>query len=122
VVTLPGDPACCASMAAVDPHARTIRQAAHDAVRALLTAPPDSCEGSVALRDVTAWLEREHGPEALRDLAEELAVDLAEAFDALAAAEGRPPLEVLDAWFHDDPVPEVPEGTAEGSPRRGRTC
>ena len=109
-------------MSAVDPHARTVRQAAHDAVRALLTTPPDSAEGSVALRGVTAWLAREHGPDALRDLAEELAVDLAEAFEALAAAEARPPLEVLDAWFHDDPLPEVPDGTAEESRRPGRTC
>ncbi len=109
-------------MSAVDPHARTIRQAAHDAVRALLTTPPDSVEGSVALRDVTAWLAREHGPEAVRDLAEELAVDLAEAFDALASAEGRPPLEVLDAWFHDDPLPEVPGGTAEEADRPDQTC
>lgn len=109
-------------MSAVDPHARTIRQAAHDAVRALLATPPDSAEGSVALRDVTAWLAREHGPDAVRDLAEELAVDLAEAFDALAAAEGRPALEVLDAWFHDDPPPEVSDGAAEDSRRPGRSC
>ena len=61
------------AMAAVDPYAHTICQAAHDAVRALLSTAPDSPEGSAALREVTAWLAREHGPAALLDLAEELA-------------------------------------------------
>ena len=41
----------------------------------------------------------------MRDLAEELAVDLAEAFAALAAVERRSALSVLDGWFHDVPVP-----------------
>ena len=57
------------AMAAVDPYAHTIRQAAHDAVRALLSTAPDSPEGSAALLEVTAWLAREHGPAALLDLA-----------------------------------------------------
>lgn len=84
------------------------RSAAHDAVRALLTAPPDSPEGSAALREVTAWLAREHGPAAAFDLAEELAVDLAEALDAIAAVEQRDPVEIADRWFHDQPAPDVP--------------
>ena len=46
-------------MTVVAPYARTIRQAAHDAVHALLAAAPDSPEGSAALRDVTVWLARE---------------------------------------------------------------
>ena len=71
-------------MSAADPYGRTIRQAAHDAVRTLLTAPPDSPEGSAALREVTAWLARAR-PAAILELAEELAVDLAEALDAIAA-------------------------------------
>ena len=85
--------------------AAVIRQAAHDAVRALLSAPPDSIAGSQALREVTTWLAAEHGAAAVIDLAEELAADLAEAFDAVAAAEGRPALAVLDSWFHDVPPP-----------------
>jgi hypothetical protein len=89
-------------------YAAVIRQAAHDAVRAVLDAPPGSLDGSAALREVTAWLLREHGPAALRDLAEELAVDLAEAFDALASAERRDALAVLDGWFHDHPAPDLP--------------
>jgi hypothetical protein len=51
------------------------------------------------------WLVAEHGAAAVTDLAEELAADLAEALDALAAAEGRPALAVLDGWFHDVPPP-----------------
>lgn len=92
-------------MSDANPYARTVRQAAHDAVRALLAAPPDSPEGSAALREVVAWLAREHGPGAVLDLAEELAVDLAEALDALAAVEQRAPLEVVDRWWHDQPAP-----------------
>ena len=98
-------------------YAAVIRQAAHDAVRALLTAPPDSLTGSLRLREVTTWLAAEHGAAAVTDLAEELAADLAEAFDALAAAEGRPALAVLDGWFHD--VPAVPR--ADHGTRRHRT-
>ena len=84
-----------------DVYAAVIRQAAHDAVSALLTALPDSLGGSRALREVTTWLAAEHGAAAVIDLAEEPAADLAEAFDAVAAAEGRPALAVLDSWFHD---------------------
>jgi hypothetical protein len=86
-------------------YAPVIRQAAHDAVRALLIAPPDSVAGSQALREVTTWLAAAHGAAAVIDLAEELAVDLAEAFEAIAAAERRPALAVLDGWFHDVPPP-----------------
>jgi hypothetical protein len=88
-----------------DVYAAVIRQAAHDAVRALLSAPPDAIAGSQALREVTTWLAAEHGAAAVIDLAEELAADLAEAFNALAAAEGQPALAVLDSWFHDVPPP-----------------
>lgn len=110
------DRACCAPMSDVDPYARTVRQAAHDAVRAVLAAPPDSPEGSVALREVVAWLAREHGPGAVLDLAEELAVDLAEALDAIAAAEQRAPLEVADRWFHDQPAPSAAQPADESGP------
>jgi hypothetical protein len=98
---------------AVDPYARTIRQTAHDAVRALLTAAPDSPEGSAAPREVTAWLAHEHGPTAVLDLAEELAVDLAEAMEAIAAVEQRAAVEVADRWFHDQPAPDVPGPAAD---------
>jgi hypothetical protein len=101
------------ALSAADPYARTIRQAAHDAVRALLTASPDSPEGSAALREVTAWLAHEHGPAAVLDLAEELAIDLAEALDAIAAVERRDAVEVADRWFHDQPAPDVPGPAAD---------
>jgi hypothetical protein len=93
-------------------YAAVLRQAAHDAVRAVLAAPPDSVTASAALRSVTAWLARTYGLIAVQDLAEELAVDLAEAFDALAYAEGRDPMVVLDAWFHDQPAPGAPGAPA----------
>jgi hypothetical protein len=86
-------------------YAAVIRQAVHDAVHALLTAPPDSLAGSGALREVTMSLAAEHGTAAVTDLAEELTADLAEAFEALAAAEGRSAFVVLDSWFHDVPEP-----------------
>ncbi|MDN5929607.1 MAG: hypothetical protein L0I24_00830 [Pseudonocardia sp.] len=100
-------------MAAADDHAQIVRQAAHDAVRALLAAPPDSVQGSAALRVVTAWLAREHGTAAVLDLAEELAVDLAEAFAALAAVEECNPLVLADAWFHDERLPDGHGTTAD---------
>src|SRR4051794_7712666 len=70
---------------------------------------------SAALRGVTAWLARTYGPAAVQDLAEELAVDLAEAFDALAAAEGRDPCST--------PVPRPATAGGARPPRRrpGRT-
>jgi hypothetical protein len=47
-------------------------------------------------------------PAAVLALAEELAVDLAEALDAIAAVEQRDPVEIADRWFHDQPAPDVP--------------
>ena len=63
---------------------------------------------------MTDWVAAERGADAVRDLAEELAVDLAEAFAALAAAEGRSALAVLDGWFHDVPVPAPPDAAPAG--------
>ena len=92
-------------MSEVHPYSQTIRQCAHDAVRAVLAAPVDSPEGSVMLREVMQWLAQAHGSVALRDVAEELAVDLAEALRVLASVERRDPLVVADGWFHDEPAP-----------------
>jgi hypothetical protein len=97
-------------------YAAVLRQAAHDAVRAVLTAPPDSVSGSTALRAVTTWVVHAYGIGAVQDLAEELAVDLAEAFDALASVEGRDPMALVDAWFHDQPAPDVSGGWARPGP------
>ena len=101
-------------------YGRVLRQAAYDAVRAVLAAPPDSVTASIALRGVTSWLIRVYGPGAAQDLAEELAVDLAEAFDALASAEGLEPTELLDVWFHDQPEPPPPDTRAGWETGRGR--
>ena len=99
-------------MASDEVYAAVIRQAAHDAVRALLTAPADSLVGSLNLRAVTDWVATGGGPYAVRDLAEELAVDLAEAFTALAAVERQSALSVLDGWFHDVPEPSFAAAAA----------
>jgi hypothetical protein len=46
--------------------------------------------------------------------------NLAEAFDALATAEGHEPLAVAEEWFHDRPVQEAPdlESSTRDLPRR----
>jgi hypothetical protein len=90
-------------MSGPDPYAHAIRQAAHDAARALVLAEAGSVEGLVALRDVVSWLARCYGPDALRDLAEELAADLVDALQVLAANKGLTPPEMLDDWFRDEP-------------------
>jgi hypothetical protein len=46
-------------------YAAVIRQAAHDAVHALLATPPGSLTGSLALRQITTWLAAEHGAAAV---------------------------------------------------------
>jgi hypothetical protein len=43
-----------------------------------------------------------------------LAVDLAEAIDALAAVEQRDAAEVADRWFHDQSEPDLPGEAAPG--------
>ena len=108
-------------------YAAMIRKAAHDAVCALLPAPPGSLTGSLALRQVTTWLVAEHGATTATDLAEELAADLAEVMDALATAQGRPDLAVPHGWFHDVPppwrgptTPETPATAVPGEAPRGR--
>jgi hypothetical protein len=104
-------------MSTADSYGHTIRQAARHAVHALLTMAPDSPEGSAALREVTARLAREHGPAAVLDLAEELAVDLAEALGAIAAVEQRDAVEVADRSFSDQPGPELPDSGADSARR-----
>jgi predicted ArsR family transcriptional regulator len=99
-------------MSDADSYEHTVCRAAHDAVRALLSAVPDSPEGSAALREVTLRLARERGPVAVLDLAEELAVDLAEALDAIAAVEQR------DACGGRRPLVPRSARAGRGRPRR----
>jgi hypothetical protein len=103
-------------MSDADSYGHTIRQAAHDAVHALLSAALNSPEGSAALRDVTLRLAQEHGPVAVLDLAEELAVDLAEALGAIASVEQRDAVEFTDHWFSDQPA-ELPDSGADSGRR-----
>jgi hypothetical protein len=107
------------TMTSGDVYAAVIGQTVHDGVRVVLDAPPGSLAGSRELHRVAAGLGAEHGDEAVRDAAEELAVDLAEAVEALAAAEGRPALAVLDGWFPGVAVPYVAAVAASGSMKDG---
>ena len=82
-----------------------IDRAAGDAVRALLVVPHASPEGARGLRQVTSLLADTHGPNAIRDLAEALAADIAELLGAFAEANQCDSLMVLDEWTHDVPLP-----------------
>lgn len=69
---------------------------------------PDADEAGVdALRSASHLLTEQYGATGLRDLAEVLAADMAELMMMLAHVEGRPPLDVLDEWTHDEPPPAV---------------
>jgi hypothetical protein len=92
-------------MSADDEYSAVIDQAVADAVRALLVAPHASPEAAHRLRQVTSWLGDTHGPDAVRDLAEALAGDMAELLGAFAEANHGDPLIVLDEWTHDLPLP-----------------
>jgi hypothetical protein len=51
----------------------------------------------------------------------QLAVDLAEALEAIRAVEQRDAVEVVDEWFHDQPAPELPDaGAGSGLPHADR--
>lgn len=54
---------------------------------------------------MTTRLADTHGPDAVRDLAEALAADMAELLGPFADANQRNPLTVLDEWAHDVPLP-----------------
>jgi hypothetical protein len=90
-----------------DHYSTLLTQTADDMVRALLTYPDGSHEGADALRRCSTLLVEEYGAVGILDLAEQLAADLAELMEVLAKVEGRNPLEVLDSWNHDEPMPEI---------------
>jgi hypothetical protein len=58
-------------------YSHTIRRAAHDVVRAVLGHGANSRVAASAVRRITAWLAVQHGASAVRDLAAELALELA---------------------------------------------
>jgi hypothetical protein len=47
------------------------------------------------------------------DTPRNLAVDLAEALEAIDAVEQCDAVEVADEWFHDQPAPELPDAGAD---------
>ena len=65
-------------------YSRTIRKAAHDAVRAVLAHGRNTTAAATALRQITARLTEQHGAAAARDLTDELARELAAANSAVA--------------------------------------
>jgi hypothetical protein len=99
-------------MAGRDLHAAVIRQAAHEAVRALLAAPPGSMTGPFGLVAATSWLKSEHCLGAVVDLAEELAIDLAVAVDALGTAEAARGADRQTAGL-PTPQPDTPAGAID---------
>jgi hypothetical protein len=54
-----------------------------------------------AVRRITAWLAVQHGASAVRDLADELALELAEAASAMAWTNEDEDHDGADAWFDD---------------------
>ncbi|WP_433507998.1 hypothetical protein ACQP04_16985 [Pseudonocardia halophobica] len=90
-----------------DAYSRVLRQAVHDAVRAVLLHGHSPPEAASAERGVFGWLLAEHGLQAVLDAAEEMVSDLGEAFAAIASVERLEPLRVADGWYHDQPEPDV---------------
>jgi hypothetical protein len=82
-------------------YSHTIRRAAHDVVRAVLGHGANSPVAASAVRRITAWLAVQHGASAVRGLADELALELAEAAAAIAWTNEDEDHDGADAWFDD---------------------
>jgi hypothetical protein len=75
-------------------YSRTVRTAAHDAVRAVLAHGPDTPDAATAVRHLMARLGEQHGSRFVQGVADELVVELAEATLAMATEDehdGPPP-------------------------------
>ena len=92
-------------MASDEVYAAVIRQATHDAVRALLTAPADSVAGSLNLREVTDWVATEHGAARCATSPRSWPSTWRRRSPRSRPSKGGSALVVLDGWFHDVPVP-----------------
>jgi|SRR4051812_14219974 hypothetical protein len=92
---------------APDPYGDLLDATAADMVRAVLVYPNGTHEQTEALRVASTLVTEQYGVPGLRDLAEHLAADLAEAFEILARVEQRPAVELLDEWHHDEPPPRI---------------
>ena len=57
--------------------------------------------GDTAVREIVAGVASIGGAEGLMDLAGDLAARLATLIEQVAAAQGRPPIDVADELFHD---------------------
>jgi len=66
-------------------YAHTIRKAVRDAVRAVFTHRGNTAAAATAVRQITARLTEQHGAAAVRDLADELALELGDANSAVTS-------------------------------------
>jgi hypothetical protein len=82
-------------------YSHTSRRAAHDVVRTVLGQGANSPVAASAVRRITAWLAEQHGATAVRGLADELALELAEAAAAMAWTNEDEDHDGADAWFDD---------------------
>jgi hypothetical protein len=77
--------------------------------------PPTVCRrrSATAYRDFASALVTGPGQLVEPDTPRNLAVDLAEALEAIDAVEQCDAVEVADEWFHDQPAPELPDAGAD---------
>jgi anti-sigma regulatory factor (Ser/Thr protein kinase) len=77
-------------------YSHTVRTAARDILRAVLAHGADSPDAASAVRHLVTWLAAQRGRAIVRDVADELASELAEA-SAVHAAQGTPDRPAVDA-------------------------
>ena len=102
-------------------YARAVRTAVRDAVRAVLADRGNTAAAAAAVRQITARLTEQHGAAAVRDLADALAGELAEAKSAVVStnkADGNGAdehngrvtrFDDVDTWFDDQQGPDLGE-------------
>lgn len=83
-------------MSAGATYSHTVRTAARDILRIVLAHGADSPDAASAVRHLVTWQARQQGRAFVRDVADELAGELAEA-SAVTAAQGTPDRPAVDA-------------------------
>ena len=84
-------------------YSRTVRKAAHAVVRAVLAHGVDSPHAAPAVRQLVAWQAEQHGPDFVRDMANELVLELADTVAAPAPTDEHDEGNVPDASHDDHP-------------------
>jgi hypothetical protein len=77
-------------------YSHTVRTAVRDVMRTVLARGADSPDAASAVRHLITWLAAQHGRDFVRDVADELASELAEA-SAVTAGQGTPDRSAVDA-------------------------